>query len=427
MSPSYFFNYAWVIVCTRKIFYKVCVCQNYLRPVSNTMHATKTVKQPYPLPSETRQLQKEVKAARKQLAKQTNTMTSCHEEDDLDDLSEDSSNSSGSLSNFVARDCEEERNGPYANLDATTDDEDDYYNDDEDNSMDASISGDVSSEENRQTKKRKLDTVVATPPVTEGLKPLALKCPRLSMPQARLQTAKLEKNGLDEERLNRINNTLVMNIKEYETVQSKATAAIRLAEERLAELEEKENHQVQDSLFVVNRTKVVEDLERQDVQLKQKQEALEKQQDDLLLKMDDYAKQQQHLQIQTEELAKLKKELQEKMLDLEKREKAMSTKPTHTTQPTHPALSASGSKNVPLEAFINEMHRLNQNMATREELQANLHGNVLCALAYHAGKQPVKYHSFSNSQYLVIEVAHGETGQLMLQQIVSKQLYSSGK
>ena len=72
-----------------------------------------------------------------------------------------------------------------------------------------------------------------------------------------------------------------------------------------------------------------------------------------------------------------------------------------------------------------EMHKSNQNMLSLEDMCAIVPSNLMCNLAYLGGRQRLKYHSVSNSQFLIVEVTNVESGKLEMRQIVSKQLYNA--
>lgn len=391
-------------------------------------HASKKPMSLGAMPSmkETKELEKKVKSLQREQAKQ-NKVT---DYDDLNDLSDDDSYSS-SLDGFIVKepsrhhrrhrdDEDDDDDGSVQDLGESSDEEEDDY------SSSTGVSGSIHSddddedeEEQRHTKKRKFEIV----PLSEAAIKAGKK-PRVHSYLPEVKERCKQADTVDTERAEKLNNKVRLNIEELERVNASVLENLKIVEEATAQLEKKEAARTQDTLFVIDHDKVKRDLEAQESSLKQREQETKKRESELKLAVD-AAHQLEHQlverakEMETNEATLLKERasLEARILELEKREKALAAVPKPKPQPLVGV--------TPLDGFLSEMQKSNQNMLSREDMCGIVPANLMCSLAYLGGKQQLKYHSLTNSQFLIAEVTNVESGQLLMRQIVSKQLYNA--
>lgn len=365
----------------------------------------------FPSIKETKTLEKKVK----NLQRQQHAQTKASEYDDLNDLSDDdsySSSASSSLDGFVVRDRRrhhKDDDSSVQDLGGSSDEEEE-----EDYSSSSGVSGSIHSDDDEEAeeeeaatrkrlhKKRKLDVApVATP--------VPAKEPRLTShfnatKQRATETARLES----------LNNKVTLQLQELERVNATILENIKIAEDATALLEKKEAARTEEALFVLNHEKIKKDLDMREANLKRGEEQLAANQAELQLTIATAHQLENQLVARANALA-----TEEAALAKEKEALAAQPKPKPLPSPTI------SLPMTPLDGFVSEMKKSNQNMISREEMSAVVSTHLMCGLAYLGGKQQLKYHSVVNSQFLIVEVTSVETGQPLLRQIVAKQLYNA--
>lgn len=402
-------------------------------------------------PKQIKALEKKVRRLRKKQKKQRQAI----DYDDLNSLSSDDSFSSADSEDSSVQDLgnssQEEEEQSSAGVSASLDSEED--------------------EEDHANKKRKFDT----PP-----KLVASKRPTAYFPRSITAT--------DQERTAKLYTATACNIQELERMNVVVLENLKTVDEATARLQEKENARVEDSLFVLDHDKRKKDLDQRELALKRREadteaknvvQSKESENTRILISYDDKRKkeldqrelaviqretesqlavdaarqlerqlvarvtelekqeqvrinqretelqaarqQEKYLQEREEELQRavdaahqLEGQLVTRAAELEKQEK------NATVSKVKPAIAVS-----PLDGFLAEMHKSNQNMLSLEDMCAIVPSNLMCNLAYLGGRQRLKYHSVSNSQFLIAEVTNVESGKLEMRQIVSKQLYNA--
>lgn len=325
---------------------------------------------------------KEVNALKKRvrhLRKETKLQKQAIDYDDLNSLSADDSFSSASANDSSIQD-----------LGVSSRDDDD----DEESSAGVSASlGSEEEEEDHASKKRKFDTPQP--------KFVAAKRPNPHFPRSVLPT--------DTERGTHLYSAISCNIQELERMNTLVLENLKKVEEATARLQEKENARVEESLFVLDHDKRKKDLDVRATRLDKREADVHQLEEQLRLRVVDTDKREAELKLAVDAAHQLEEQLVTRATEIERQEKlATKAKPVV----------------APLESFLAEMHKSNQNMLSREDMCAIVPSNLLCNLAYLAGRHHFKYHSVSNSQFLILEVTNAESGHLVMRQIVSKQLYN---
>lgn len=363
----------------------------------------------FPSIKETKTLEKKVK----NLQRQQHAQTMASEYDDLNDLSDDdsySSSASSSLDGFVVRDPRRHHDDDSSvqDLGGSSDEEEE-----EDYSSSSGVSGSIHSDDDEEAeeeeaatrkrlhKKRKLDVAPMATPVPA-------KEPRLTphfnaTKQRATETARLES----------LNNKVTLQLQELERVNATILENIKIAEDATALLEKKEAARTEEALFVLNHEKLKKDIETREANLRRGEEQLVANQAELQLTIVTAHQLENQLVARANALA-----TEEAALAKEKEALAALPKPKPLPLPLPLPMT-------PLDGFISEMKKSNQNMISRDDMSAIVPTNLMCGLAYLGGKQQLKYHSVTNSQFLIVEVTSVETGQPLLRQIVAKQLYNA--
>lgn len=403
-------------------------------------------------PKQIKALEKKVRRLRKEQKKQKQAI----DYDDLNSLSSDDSFSSADgedssvqdLGNSSQEDEEESSVGVSASIDSEEDEED------------------------HANKKRKLDA----PP-----KFVASKRPNAHFPRSVTAT--------DEERTAKLYTATAFSIQELERMNIVVLENLKTVEEATARLHEKENARVEDSLFVIDHDKRKKDLDQRELALKRREADIEeknivqrKESENarVLISYDDkrkkeldqrevaVIKRETESQLAVDAARQLERQLVARVTELEKQEQVrinqretelqavrqqekylkeredelqlavdaahqlegqLVSRAAELEKQEKNAAAASKVKPViavsPLDGFLAEMHKSNQNMLSLEDMCAIVPSNLMCNLAYLGGRQRLKYHSVSNSQFLIAEVTNVESGQLVMRQIVSKQLYNA--
>lgn len=252
-----------------------------------------------------------------------------------------------------------------------------------------SLDSEEDEEEDHANKKRKFDTSAQF---------VAAKRPRAHFPPSVRAT--------EQERATHLYNATAINIQELERMNVLVLENLKTVEEATARLQEKENARVEESLFVIDHDKRKKDLDQRELALKQREE-------EIVAQVTALEKREEELRLTVAAAHQLEEQLVARATELEKQEKSAVAKAKSTLAVV-----------TPLEGFLAEMHKSNQNMLSREDMCAIVPSNLMCNLAYLGGRQHFKYHSMSNSQFLIVEVTNAESGHLVMRQIVSKQLYN---
>ena len=380
-----------------------------------------------PFNSKTKQLEKQIAAARKSL--ETDVY------DDLDALSEDESYGDDIIVNTDRKDRR------YANLDTSDDEEED---DDEEDSPDVSRSLSSDDEESEEESRSRAKKRKAAPPVTG----FAAKAPRHTFAEARQRCEQMEADAeadvLNQEKLehmNQLKNTIAINLKELESMNETILVNIRVAQDEIVRLEAKERAQTEDQLFVCNHDQMKKDLLASETTLANKTKALQLREESLAVITATHTEKEKDLERRVQELADQQKELEKTGAlfiqqqaaahqDLKKKADEFAEqqqKATAAAQGLKKAASVTTLKSTPLDAFLAEMNSKNQNLMSRDDMIGIVSQPVLNNLAYLAGRQPLKYTSIVNGQFLILEVnntSNADSPQLLMRQIVSKQLYT---
>jgi len=396
----------------------------FTRPGKAPLPTTSTTT--FPSIKETQTLEKRVKDLQRKEKKQANV----EDYDDLNDLSDDDSYSS-SLDGFVVRDRKARRHQNDKDDDDRSvqdlggsseeeEEEDDY-------TSSSAVSGSIHSDDDedaeeeeeaarrRHHKKRKLEVA---PVVTTFSSTDPAKEPRFSShSHTTKQRSRQATPKPDTLRVEALNNKVALQIQELQRVNATVLENIKIVEEATALLEKKEAARTEENIFVLNHEKIKKDLETQEARLKQREEQLAAREGELQLAINAAHQLESQLVARAKEV-----ETQESVLIKEKeslvaREKALVALPK--PKPVLPTTT------TPLDGFVSEMQKSNQNLISREDLCGIVPINLMCSLAYLGGKQQLKYHSLANSQYLIVEVTNVESGHLLMRQIVSKQLYNA--
>lgn len=316
---------------------------------------------------------------------------------------------------------------------------------DEEDSRSRSLSSDDqdSSEETRlATKKRH---------ASEALASIGGKKPRLSsFEQARalcvLKEAEVDAELHNREELSLLLDTIKLRIIEMDRINDTVVMNIQQAQQEIARLEEKEKvivlqEEPQQPLFVIDTAIVEKELKEREEKLKQREEMMEVRfnedierhlaeqairhtqllEREALLEQKARAiqEQEENLNLRAVELNQRGQQQEAERKEIE-RKLALLIEKENAKQPLVPV--------DPLDAFITEMNKTNQNMMTRADMMGVVPDNLLKNLAYIAGKSPLKYNSLSNGSYHIFEASALMPGdapsKLLLRNIVSKQLYT---
>lgn len=410
-------------------------------------------------------LQKKNDEARKQLAllKQSNADVFSDNEDESRSSSQ--SYSSDEDDDFIDRGCKDERKGPFADLSPSNSaysDEDDEEDEEEEG---ASMTLDSDSDNDDCKKKKSKKSKKVAEPIVKRAAKRPLSSEELQAMHAaqqenekRHKTESVKEDEEREKRLNQLNMTIKVNIKEYEQLRQVAINALLQVQDEITVLEEKEKSCASATLFVLDQHKVNEQdrattqratalaekerafaeqerlfalkAQEQEHQLQLKLEALESREKLFAAKQDDvlaqFSQQSEHQM----------KELDARAKELDKKEKMLATMPVQAQQQQQQPLQKNGifpgsinNTNNNLESFIGEMHKSNQNTLAKEMLNAIvspvLMSNIASmALRSNTNNAPTfKTYSTSNSQFIILDVQNTE-GCTLLRQVVSKQLYS---
>lgn len=392
---------------------------------------------------------KKIDAARKQieLNKQSNADVLSQES-----YSSDESHSSLSDKDFIVKDFDEEREGPLANLSDSMSgysDHDDEEDDDNENSMTLdSQSGDEEQQQDvrpikkRQDKKRKREKQIMTEEQLQLLKK-AGKMPRPSDQVRAMQAErKADKKRAKKDMLSSLNeemeidkrreqfsNKLEKQIREYEKLRQVASNAFLEAQTEVVRLEEQEKSLSVATMFVLDQEKLSEGyaaLKKKEDEFAEKARLFEVRELDLAAQELAYTKKTEEATLQFTEMTDNRvKELRVQTMELERQKEALEKKAKEIAA-TIPLSTTTTKSTNNLDAFIAEMHRINQNTVSKEVLTSIISPLLMAnfgVLALRPNAPTYKVFSTSNNQFIIIDIESAE-GAPVLRQVVSKQLYT---
>lgn len=386
------------------------------------------------------QIQKKIEETRKQLELERRSNADMFSEESYTSEDSHSSEESESYGDFIDNHCEEECHGPLADLSSQSGIS---GNEEEEEDDEESISTDLRSEDDapnsvKQPSKR--------PRPLDQLRQIMAE-QKKSEKKRKIDAYAQQK--LEEEdkykRMQQLELTLDINIKEYERLRQIATDTLKQTQLEIARLEEAESREKTQLLFVLDQQRLEElsqSLRKKEAVLNEEKQAIEVREKLIVEKQEASSKQfatecdarmkeleqkEQELAAKSEEYTKncleKSKQLDHRAEELEKKEKALLNTTTTTTTSKNGMLV--GSSNI-LEGFITEMRKTNQNTLSKEILGTIISPhlmNNIATLALSAKAPQFKTCSVSNSQYIIVEV-EAQDGTVLLRHTVSKQLYN---
>ena len=432
----------------------------------DTLKATGNTKATIPKPQDLNAIQKKIEATRKKVE--------LHKQSNADVLSEEDYSTSRSYSSrdeeddddgFLVRGYDKEREGPLANLGDSQSGYSDEEEDEEEEEDDlASMTLDSQSEsqeekppvrpksnkrqrEAKEAPNKLLQEAGKQPRPSEQVR--ALRAERKANQKKQASSGGNKKAKTDvllaslteemerEQRREQLSNTLSAQIREYEKLRQIASDALLQAQTEVVRLEEQERSLAIATVFVLDQKKLSEDYD----DLKNKATTLAETERQLNVRAHELDEKEKEFEQKThdvnqqfvaesgqkvQEIARATEELERKKEAFEKRVAEINQQQQQQQVTVANGVGSSTKPTNNLDAFIDEMHRINQNTVTKETFATivpTVLMNNFATLALRPNPPTYKVRSTTNSQYIILDIESTE-GVPLFRQVISKQIYT---